>query len=1135
MKPAVQLAASALAVCALVAGVASHATNLSELPLKPSVLAKPNVMFGMDDSGSMDFEVMLYGSDGAFWWDFIARTGWGVDPTHPNTSLRTVVSPWFNGQGDVTNQWRKMAYLFPNGSGVGNRLLTDGSSHFAIMPTTEFAFTRWSGISKAAGIFSAAPTAPASSSMHNPLYYNPLITYQPWATARVGTMAANLTPVPAIPTAARSHPLNSQAGTSFSGGSGALNLSGPVAANQADDWVFTAFPGMTVPAGVNVRVCNSSNGGCVAWANNAVQLAVPANQVWRVAMAYRPATVWVKEACTVPNSVNVATDSCAALPGGGTLRRYDISSATASYNWGSFSRSGVEELQNFANWWQYYRKRKLMLNAAMGETMEEITGLRMGVVPFNNRQASVTLFDADSTNPDNNRLRVAGLFYNDNGSGGTPTRETLDHIGRQYSRTDGPATGRFNVVQFACQRNAAFIVTDGFANASGSQTLAQMGSTFWINNPRPDLALGKVPATALDDNTNLHMNTYGLTMGARGTLFLSETSIPPVNAGDWPVPNQNRNPTSVDDLWRATINGKGRMYLATTPEETADRIRTGLDDIVNQQGAQGGVAVSAVNLDQGDGRAYLGKYNPRGWTGDLTANAIDRATAEITLAPTWQAASLLAARPWNTRIIFTSGGPSGVDFTDASVPGSAAVVSYLRGNRTGEGDTLRARRSLIGPVVNAEPVLAREERMVYLASGDGMLHAFDTLTGVEQWAYAPPDMLPGLVQSAQRGWAYQTLLDATPTYARLTTGRKLLVGGLGAAGRSYYALDVTTPRGITAAQAQDQFKWIFPAANDAATRAKVGFTTGKPVIARTTINGAVVNVVLVTSGYNNGQNINDGIGRLWMLNANDGTVMKTFRTTAGAPGAAEAGLSAVSAFKDADGTVRFVYGGDVLGNLWRFDLAAAGAGDIDGELLATLRDAAGNAQPVTAAPELVTVMGRRVVLIGTGRLLDVTDFGSGLTQSFYAIAEGASLVNARNSLVPQTFSRATDSLTGDAVNWDIHRGWYFDLPAGEQANTDPTVAYGGVAFVTNASGGSNCAQSSFMYLVDVSTGKRVLNSTFVSQTISLNDNASRVVVVLAQNGPFGLIHKSNGEIFRPVLPPNVVINPAKNAWKEIRR
>lgn len=297
--------------------------------------------------------------------------------------------------------------------------------------------------------------------------------------------------------------------------------------------------------------------------------------------------------------------------------------------------------------------------------------------------------------------------------------------------------------------------------------------------------------------------------------------------------------------------------------------------------------------------------------------------------------------------------------------------------------------------------------------------------------------------------------------------------------------------------------------------------------------------MLVTSGYDNGQSIGDGKGRLWVLNASTGAVIKTFRTTAGAAGA-ESGLAQVAAFRQADGTVRYAYGGDVLGNVWRFDLQRTAAGELDAELLATLKDSTGNAQPVTATPELATISGRRVVLVGTGRLLDIGDFGSALTQSFYAIADDntlATLANARNSLVAQVYTRsATSQLTTNPVSWATNRGWYFDLPAGEQANTDPIVTYGAVGFVTNVSGGTDCSQQSYLYLVDIGTGSHVVDSTFVSEQISVNANSSRVITLRVVDGSIiSTTHRSDGTLYQRKLPLGQTISPSKNAWKEIRR
>jgi type IV pilus assembly protein PilY1 len=309
------------------------------------------------------------------------------------------------------------------------------------------------------------------------------------------------------------------------------------------------------------------------------------------------------------------------------------------------------------------------------------------------------------------------------------------------------------------------------------------------------------------------------------------------------------------------------------------------------------------------------------------------------------------------------------------------------------------------------------------------------------------------------------------------------------------------------------------------------------VVAKTTSNG---DVVLVTSGYDNGESIGDGKGRMWMLNATSGAVIKTFRTTQGST-SNEAGLAHVSAFKDADGTVRYVYGGDLLGNLWRFDLESTTSGEIDGTLIATLKDSSGNTQPVTAAPELTRLSGKRIILVGTGRVLDLNDFGNTRTQSFYAIADGSTLASARAGLVARTYVRATDTFSGAAFNWATDRGWYFDLPSGEQQNTEPVIAYGAITFTTNVNGSSDCSQLSYLYLVDIGTGLKVPPTSsyptpFGSIQLSPNATSSRAVVLRTRSGKVrALCHLSDNSSCGAELPLGAAIKPGKNAWREIRR
>jgi hypothetical protein len=85
-----------------------------------------------------------------------------------------------------------------------------------------------------------------------------------------------------------------------------------------------------------------------------------------------------------------------------------------------------------------------------------------------------------------------------------------------------------------------------------------------------------------DRNTDLHINTYAITLGVRGSLWpnAADPFVTFRQSGQTPVGD---TPSMIDDLWHATINGRGRMYLATTPEETAASIRAGLEDILSQQ------------------------------------------------------------------------------------------------------------------------------------------------------------------------------------------------------------------------------------------------------------------------------------------------------------------------------------------------------------------------------------------------------------------------------------------------------------------------------------------------------------------------------------------------------------------------
>ncbi|NHN20280.1 PilC/PilY family type IV pilus protein, partial [Bacillus amyloliquefaciens] len=78
-----------------------------------------------------------------------------------------------------------------------------------------------------------------------------------------------------------------------------------------------------------------------------------------------------------------------------------------------------------------------------------------------------------------------------------------------------------------------------------------------------------------------------------------------------------------------------------------------------------------------------------------------------------------------------------------------------------------------------------------------------------------------------------------------------------------------------------------------------------------------------TSGYNN-VSPGDGKGYLYVLDAFSGAVLQKMATNVGTT-TSPSGLGRIAAWADnfaVDNTAKVVYGGDMEGNVWRFDLTA---------------------------------------------------------------------------------------------------------------------------------------------------------------------------------------------------------------------
>ena len=1152
-------------------------TSISSSPVDTSSTIPPNVIFGLDDSGSMDSEVMENTSDGAFWYNYDTKSFW--DSTNSRFN--------FNDAGTQSTTMFKYIYLFPNGTNSDARRLDEGSGtnyyngHHAIPPTKQFAFTR--------------------SYAYNPLYYNPSTTYTAWAPAYISS--ASQTFPAASPTAPRSHPWI----TSSGGGSVSTTASStyPIASDidpssstyQAFNWTFLMLPGMTIPAGSYAKKQGTSGLASIGTSDITVSTA---DKYYYAAIKYYPATYWVPDSTCTDTSQAYCATAPYAVNGTTYLRRYEIKSGNTFPS----GRSYADELQNFANWFTYYRKRKLMLAASMGQVLPQMTSIRGGMVRFNSL-SNVTMYDFSVSDNSLNYQPILGQVYTNPSSGGTPTRETLKYIGTQFTRTDSSAP-----ILYACQRNAAMIMTDGFAYATtvtvpsysqstygGSKpyqttytsTLADIALAYYTNLLRSDMTQGLLTTSTSDPNPNLHMTTYALTLGAKGVLYQgTDTADPFTTYPSWTNPTVNYSPYAVDDLWHATINGRGKMMTATDTSTTASSILSALTNIADQASAQSSVGISRVNLTSGDSTAYISSYHRNGWYGDLKAYPVDSSTGDVTYttssggdAMVWSAKTQLDATAATDRIIAAGTGDTttkAVPFRQASLPSSMLtlfgstttaqtnVINYLRGDRTNEG-TYRTRTSVLGDIDYSEPAVVKgatasyldsgygdfktsissRKRMVYEGANDGMLHAFDASTGNELWAYVPSFVTSNLANLTSTSYQHQYYVDGSPTVNDVADSdgnwKTILVSGLRAGGKGFFAIDVTNPEMANETTLASKVIWEFPNANTpTATKNNVGLSFGKPVIAKLANYGWVV---LLTSGYNNTSG--DGLGHLFVVNATTGDLIADIATTVGST-TSPSGLAQINAYASnasSDATIATVYGGDLYGNLWRFDLSATSSSSWNAVKLATATNSSGTAQPITTIPELALVStsagNKRMVFFGTGKMLADSDLTVSQTQTFYAIVDDrtasptvATRYGTGKNLAQATLTISGTSRTtsGASVDYTTQKGWYMDLPSGEEVSTNSTAAYGYITFTSNQPSGASCDTKSYLYIVSQASATELTGVT-AGQYLG-NAMASDPVVVVTSTGTVRIItHLSNNDVVTKTATGLGSTSPKAVAWKAI--
>ncbi|TWT20347.1 hypothetical protein FQY83_11520 [Luteimonas marina] len=669
-------------------------------------------------------------------------------------------------------------------------------------------------------------------------------------------------------------------------------------------------------------------------------------------------------------------------------------------------------------------------------------------------------------------------------------------------------------------------------------------------------------------------------------------------------------------------------FLVTNPLNLRAQLSRAFDDISMSSPPAGSQALNGARVGSSSFTltpSFLRDREGNDWTGNLSATAVNQdgtlATMEL-----WNAqAGLPAHSARNIRTAIQAGVSSAITVREflgnndnlgvdnvtrfgrlgitqdlSTLPNAyeatyspAAIVDYLRGDqsreadRPGVGNTLRARSSVLGDIINSEPIIASprsdfgygsyagamfsgysgdsgylvqkqsRDTVVYVGANDGMLHAFNgnttpcapdspvacagTGAGAEMFAFIPHEALRRLGQLALPDALYnhRYYVDGQVTVTDAKDGgvwKTVLVGAMGGGGRSVFALDVSNPGSF----GNGDVLWELNATIDN----DIGNVYGRPLLLPLENDRWGV---LFGNGYGGHTSdpslyiVDAFTGQpIAKLTADDGHQAGTSTDPltdwiCGVTGLLCArtnhpfnGLGQITAIdRDGNGKADTVYGGDLQGNLWKFDLSNASETlwnvAFGGEPLVTALASNGQRQPVTGGIRVSAGPGDGVmVYFGTGRYFvegdnDIAEEPD--VQSLYGVFDSGTAIAIANASEKETALQrqwiqlhatnmidtdgngtpdtnvTTRNISRNRVSYyggNAKRGWYLDLvvdneagnatgsdldPVGERFIATPRIQSGRVFFTTFSPTGDSCdpGGTNIVYALDLLSGAGALS------------------------------------------------------------
>jgi type IV pilus assembly protein PilY1 len=598
--------------------------------------------------------------------------------------------------------------------------------------------------------------------------------------------------------------------------------------------------------------------------------------------------------------------------------------------------------------------------------------------------------------------------------------------------------------------------------------------------------------------------------------------------------------------------GGGEFLVAGNEAQLATAFQNILDAIVAQvDSSASSIATNSTRLDS-ETFIFQARFDSTDWHGELKALKVNELTGGIDTSDpgNWEAGDILTQRTTPRKIytydtastsgkVFSWSALSGLHHQTDLINGSSVAnigenrLNYLRGTRSleiGQSSGIFRKRSIIlGDIVNSDPWFVGYEDFsyhllpgtegssyltfrqssayqnrtpaVYVGANDGMLHAFnakanDSDAGSELFAYVPESIFPDLWRLTDPDYNHRYYVDGSPKAADAyisSTWKTVLLGSTGAGGKSVFALDVTDPVNFD----QSKVMWEYTDAVD------LGYTMSQPSLVR--LNNGKWGAI-----FGNGYNSSGGKAVLYIVDVATGNLIKKIDTLQGGVATPNGLSTPIAVDTTNDKIADVVYAGDLLGNMWSFDISASNTNQWDSKYKQSGSPAplfiatdGTNPQPITAKPSVSRhPTSGQMVFFGTGKYFEIGDTTDTQLQTFYGIRDDGNPISGRSDLVEQSIldesSHTFNTPNGDTDSWDLRvttensvdyttkYGWYLDLQSpntaaqGERSVSASVLREGRIVFTTIIPDTNPCNFGGSGWLMELSSidGARLSISPF---------------------------------------------------------